>query len=591
MKRLFVYLFALLVSFVAVAQTKSAATTTGSRTTTATTATTAKSAKPVPTSRNVSDTPEIQPTSARPQYVVFQVTPKSAMVVIGEKKLQTDGDGIAIFTLEKGTYNYTVLAKEYNYETGTIEVNDNKIVKSVRLRPTFGWLSVPDLDVLRGADVYVDGTHLGEAPIKNWKLSGGTHRVRIVKELYKPFENDVVIRGGEIFNCAPTLVADYSYVTLNAGRDCSIYVDRQLVGKDSWSGKLATGTYVFEVRKENHRSTSVTKTISATPATQTYYLPRPQPIVGTLNVMSSPAMADVYVDGKHVGQTPLMVDVIIGEHKVKVQKGSLGVAPQTVTISEGKTTDLNLTLTEHKLSEYIETAKGLNIKMIPVEGGTFQMGATSEQGSDYKSDERPVHSVTLDSYYIAETEVTQAQWYAIMGTTIYQQCDKADSSSMYGVGDNNPMYYVSWEEANEFCKRLSELTGKTYTLPTEAQWEYAARGGNKSKGYKYSGSNTIDDVAWYNSNSSGANSVKQKQPNELGLYDMSGNVWEWCSDWKDEYSSSSQTNPTGPSSGSSRVLRGGSWFNYARLCRVSNRDSNNPSLRGSNVGFRLVCLP
>ena len=282
----------------------------------------------------------------RPQYVVFQVTPKTAVVVVGGKNVATDSDGIAIFTLEKGTYNYAVLAKEYNHETGTIGVYDTKVVKTVKLRPTFGWLSVPDLDVLRGADVYVDGTHLGKAPIKNWKLSGGTYRVRIVKELYKPFENDVVIRGGEIFNCAPTLVADYSYVTLNAGRDCSIYVGGKLVGKDSWSGKLATGTYVFEVRKEKHHSTSVTKTISATPATQTYYLPRPQPIVGTLNVMSSPAMADVYVDDKHVGQTPLMVDVIIGEHKIKVQKGSLVFEPQTATVVEGAVADVNFTLTE-----------------------------------------------------------------------------------------------------------------------------------------------------------------------------------------------------------------------------------------------------
>ena len=516
----------------------------------------------------------------RPQYVVFQVTPKTATVVIGEKKVQTDSDGIAIFTLEKGTYNYAVSAKEYNHEMGTIGVYDAKVVKTVKLRPTFGWLSVPDLDVLRGADVYVDGTHLGEAPIKNWKLSGGTHRVRIVKELYKPFENDVVIRGGEIFNCAPTLVADYSYVTLNAGRDCSIYVDGKLVGKDTWSGKLATGTYVFEVRKEKHRSTSVTKTISATPATQTYNLPRPQPIVGTLNLLSTPNMADVYVDDKHVGQTPLMVDVIIGEHKIRVQKGSLGFEPQTVTISEGKTTDLNLTLTEYKLLEYVETAKDLNMKMIFVEGGTFQMGATSEQGSDPQSDESPVHSVTLDSYYIAETEVTQAQWYAVMGT-----------NPSYRSGDNRPVEYVSWEEANEFCKKLSELTGKRYTLPTEAQWEYAARGGNKSKGYKYSGSNTIGDVAWYYNNSGNAtHSVKQKQPNELGLYDMSGNVCEWCSDWYGSYSSSSQTNPTGPSSGSYREFRGGSWCSYAWVCRVSNRDDTNPSGRGSDLGFRLVCL-
>jgi formylglycine-generating enzyme required for sulfatase activity len=294
-------------------------------------------------------------------------------------------------------------------------------------------------------------------------------------------------------------------------------------------------------------------------------------------------MADVYVDDKLVGQTPLMLDLIIGQHEVKVVKGNLGIEPQTVTIAEGKTENLNLTLVEvkPKNKDFVETVKGLNMKLIFVEGGTFQMGATSEQGSDAESDEKPVHSVTLDSYYIAETEVTQAQWRAIMGT----------NPSNFS-GDNRPVEKVSWDDAQEFCRKLSQLTGKTYTLPTEAQWEYAARGGKKSKGYKYSGRNSINDVAWYNDNSrSMTHSVKQKQPNELGLYDMSGNVWEWCSDWYGDYSSSNQTNPTGPSSGSFRVLRGGSWYDNAGYCRVSSRVSNDPSSRYDIMGFRLVCIP
>ena len=297
-------------------------------------------------------------------------------------------------------------------------------------------------------------------------------------------------------------------------------------------------------------------------------------------------MADVYVDEKHVGQTPLMVDLIIGKHKVKVFKGNLGITPQTVTIAEGKTENLNFTLVEVKPEnqDFVETVKGLNMKMIFVEGGTFQMGATSEQGSDATDDEKPAHSVTLSSYYIAETEVTQAQWRAVMGS---------NPSSF--TGDNRPVEQVTWYDAKKFCERLSELTGRTYLLPTEAQWEFAARGGNQSQGYRYSGSNTISDVAWYVSNSSNTtHSVKQKQPNELGLYDMSGNVWEWCSDWYNSsyYSSSSQTNPTGPSSGSNRVLRGGGWRSYAGGCRVAYRYDFNPSdSYNYGVGFRLVCIP
>ncbi len=241
--------------------------------------------------------------------------------------------------------------------------------------------------------------------------------------------------------------------------------------------------------------------------------------------------------------------------------------------------------------DFTETVSGIEFDIVYVKGGTFQMGATSEQGSDYDSDERPVHSVTLSDYYIGKFEVTQGLWEKVMGTTIRQQRDKANSGwPLYGVGSNYPMYYVNWKEAQEFCKKLSQLTGKTYVLPTEAQWEYAARGGVKSKGYKYSGSNTIDDVAWYRSNSSSTNPVGRKQANELGLYDMSGNVWEWCSDWYGFYSSESQSNPIGSLTGSNRVLRGGSWNDHAGTCRVSNRYYYLPSVRYADSGFRVVLL-
>ncbi len=233
--------------------------------------------------------------------------------------------------------------------------------------------------------------------------------------------------------------------------------------------------------------------------------------------------------------------------------------------------------------DFTETIKGMSFDMVYVEGGTFQMGATSEQGRDYYSDEIPVHSVTLSDYYIGKFEVTQGLWKAIMDN---------NNPSNFQNGDDYPKYYVNWEEAQEFCKKLSQLTGKTYVLPTEAQWEYAARGGVKSRGYKYSGSNTIGNVAWYIYNSSSStHPVATKQPNELGLYDMSGNVWEWCSDWYGYYSSESQSNPTGPSTGSSRVLRGGSWLDDASYCRVSYRRSNYPSDRSGNCGFRVVLLP
>jgi formylglycine-generating enzyme required for sulfatase activity len=223
------------------------------------------------------------------------------------------------------------------------------------------------------------------------------------------------------------------------------------------------------------------------------------------------------------------------------------------------------------------TVNGVNFKMVKVDGGTFTMGATREQGSDAFDDEKPAHSVTLSDYYIGQTEVTQALWKAVMG-----------SNPSYFKGDNKPVVGVSWYDCKKFISKLNKLTGKTFRLPTEAQWEFAARGGNFSRGYKYSGSNNIGDVAWYGNTGNATHDVGTKSPNELGLYDMSGNVWEWCSDCYGDYNSKSQTNPIGPDSGSYRVYRGGSWSDFARDCRVSDRINYTPDDRYGNVGLRLV---
>ena len=221
---------------------------------------------------------------------------------------------------------------------------------------------------------------------------------------------------------------------------------------------------------------------------------------------------------------------------------------------------------------------GVSFNMIHVEGGTFTMGATPEQGDDAYDDEKPAHQVTLSSYYIGETVVTQALWEAVMG-----------SNPSFLRGSDRPVENVSWDACQEFIKRLNSMTGRHFRLPTEAEWEFAARGGSKSRGYKYSGSNTLGNVAWYDDNSAlETHPVKEKQANELGLYDMSGNVLEWCQDRYGGYNYSSQTNPTGPLWGSNRVLRGGSWFSNARRCRVANRFDNTPTNRSRIFGLRLA---
>lgn len=216
--------------------------------------------------------------------------------------------------------------------------------------------------------------------------------------------------------------------------------------------------------------------------------------------------------------------------------------------------------------------------MVFVEGGTFMMGAIDEQGSDVFDNEKPAHQVALDSYYIGKFPVTQRLWTAVM-----------DSNPSYFKGDNLPVEQVSWDDVQDFLRNLNTITGKSYRLPTEAEWEYAARGGRQSQGYKYAGSNDIDLVAWYDGNSGNkTHEVGTRFPNELGIYDMSGNVFEWCQDWYGSYSSTSQRNPQGSTGGSCRVYRGGGWSGYAGYCRVSGRYYLTPGSGYDYLGFRLA---
>jgi formylglycine-generating enzyme required for sulfatase activity len=242
----------------------------------------------------------------------------------------------------------------------------------------------------------------------------------------------------------------------------------------------------------------------------------------------------------------------------------------------------------------------LGIEMVQVQGGTFTMGPTSDQISGYDftgsySDEFPTHSVTLSSFQIGKYEVTQKQWWDVMGS--WTSDPDHQPNATYGKGDNYPMYSVSHNQIQSFLTALNQRTGKNYRLPTEAEWEYAAKGGQKSRNYEFSGSNTIGNVAWYRDNipsqsqgttGYGTHPVGTKAPNELGIYDMTGNVSEWCSDWFDVYSSASQTNPTGATSGTKRVYRGGNWISSTADSHVSLRTYHEPNYYSVVWGFRLV---
>ena len=241
------------------------------------------------------------------------------------------------------------------------------------------------------------------------------------------------------------------------------------------------------------------------------------------------------------------------------------------------------------------TVNGVSFTMVAVEGGSFMMGASDDDPDAYYH-EKPAHQVTVSSYCIGETEVTQALWLAVMDRN-----PSYFNGARYGTNLQRPVETVSWNDCQTFITKLNQLTGKTFRLPTEAEWEFAARGGNKGKGYKYSGSNLIGDVAWNKDNAGsgvgsssldyGTHAVAGKAPNELGLYDMSGNVFEWCQDWYGSYSSEAQINPAGPLTGATRVERGGSWGSDQEYCRVWSRIGSAPSDAYFSLGLRLALSP
>ncbi|MDR3236269.1 MAG: SUMF1/EgtB/PvdO family nonheme iron enzyme [Prevotellaceae bacterium] len=301
-----------------------------------------------------------------------------------------------------------------------------------------------------------------------------------------------------------------------------------------------------------------------------------------------------------VDKTTIVATIVAGTYTVAVTSNVAWTAASdaawcTVTPASGSGNDTvtvtvngnpgatarnaTVTIAGGTLSQQVAVTQAtIDIDMVFVAGGTFTMGCTGEQGSDCESNENPAHNVTLSDFHIGKYEVTQVQWIAVMG-----------SNPSYFTGDNLPVGYVSWNDVQAFITALNTATGKNYRLPTEAEWEYAARGGAQSGGYKYSGSNTVDDVAWYGGSIAGsAHAVGTKAPNELGIYDMSGNVYECCSDWYGDYPSEAQTNPTGPSTGSSRMIRGGGWNYYASNCRVAFRINSAPSISYSILGFRLA---
>ena len=578
-------------------------------------------------------------------YLIVKADQPNAVITIDG---QYAGEGEASKPFKVGeTHTWSIECELYHPESGNATiVKDNAVTIEKTLRPAFGFINITSTPE-SGATVFVDNKKVGTTPFKTDRIASGEHKVRVMKEMYSTAEKTVTVTDGNTTQAAIALSANFVNATVTTDSEADIYIDSELKGKGRWTGRLSDGSHTFEARKASHRSSFKNVTL-ALGKDENITIPNPEPIYGTLDVNSSPMGATIIIDGRNCGTTPkVLYDVLIGSHELRLEKSGcatvtktitldetnllavneklqtgreisvstdrngdeiyadgnyLGASPLTATLSFGvhtikavrdsKAVEKTITVAQTGGDSSVRlafsdnktfTVNGVSFEMVAVKGGTFTMGASSGD-SDAFDWEKPAHSVTLGDYYIGKFEVTQELWEAVMGS---KPSYNGGWTNEYGVGKNYPAYRVSWDDCQTFIRKLNSLTGANFRLPTEAEWEYAARGGNKSRGYKYSGSNNINDVAWYTDNSgSKTHAVGTKSPNELGIYDMSGNVWEWCQDWYGSYGSGSQTNPQGPSSASRRVIRGGSWGNLARDCRVSYRYA--PVNRFINLGLRLA---
>jgi formylglycine-generating enzyme required for sulfatase activity len=436
---------------------------------------------------------------------------------------------------------------------------------SFEMVATFAELSV---NTSLNGIIYIDGSLKGSSQWKG-RVSEGLRTIKVEKEGFITRELKVtIIRGKDV---AVDLMLSPKTGILEVITDppqAMISLDGKIHGlSPRVITDLPLGRYELKIEKPEHTSIILQVVINDV----NKQVVEVQLQSGKeITFQSNPTGAEVIIDQKNYGTTPVTIWLKYGNHNVKLSKGNLStIQSVNVTQTGRKEFSVDLNVSNDPFEDH----------MVLVKGGSFIMGDTFGDGN---KEEKPVHPVTVGDFYIGKFEVTQKQWQTIMG----------NNPSHFNGCENCPVERVSWIDVQEFLTKLNDLTGKNYRLPTEAEWEFAAKGGNESKGFKYSGRNNINFVSWFSGNSgSKTNPVGTKEPNELGLYDMSGNVWEWVNDWFGSYKDMPQNNPTGPETGDFRIVRGGSWFGYIGGSRVSCRGSDEPVNKRSYIGFRVVRTP
>ena len=579
------------------------------------------------------------------QWLVINSDPSGADIYIDEKPAnQTPYQN----ELPIGKHTYNLSRDLYLPTAGVVDLTaDKKATLNVTMKPDFGTLKITTSPE-SGATVSIDGQPTGKVtPCTLEQVKSGEHTLAIRLNMYQTATQKITMQAGGNLNLPVVLAPTFAGVTVTTSPSSDIYIAGERKGNGTWEGRLLPGIYNFEARKEKYTSaTEKREVISGQPLTVNL---QPVAKTGTLKVMTTPTDATITLGGANKGTAPATLrDLLVGDYILTLSLPGYATATKTVTIAEGETAQVtetlvngravtvasepagaalsidgnqvgqtpysgSLTFGNHTLQiqqgdkkaekavsisqtggetsfslsfgpqSFTETVNGASIEMVAIKGGTFQMG--SNDGYD---SEKPIHSVTVSDFSIGKTEVTQAQWVAVMGS---------NPSSF--KGDNLPVEQVSWDDIQVFLDKLNAKTGKTFRLPTEAEWEFAAGAstGSATGRDKYAGTDSessLGNYAWYDANSgSKTHPVGTKQPNSFGLYDMSGNVWEWCSDWYGDsyYANSPQNNPKGATTGSYRVNRGGGWIIVAAFCRVAGRDRGTAGGRHIGLGFRLVLVP